>query len=937
VGSELCRDSILDIEILLPVHFFLDRSGSTTFFVNYTKNWAFRALAYDAWLVECAEATASSAAILQRTRSTNMARGYALIVGVSQPGPNSGWSAKALPGVGPDCRNMEQFLKKDCGFQVDVLQDTRATQAAVLSKIGEAKDSLKRGDFFVFYYSGHGGQVDDRDGDESDRKDEVLLIYDRPIVDDQLAELWKGFPEGVRILTLMDACHSGTMVRKATSRGERTEIVCSPVRPLMLGLNKAEKTDVFRSSGGDDSGIQASLIHLSGCTDAQAAADTGQGGAFTLALLRTMSPPPPRDYDQLHAGIVRHLSNRPQVSEMHLFGRWTDEFRKLAPFKIDLTSSALVTATQETASAALAALGLRASGDAVETSSTRGILLSRPTRHRLDLVLDGNSITDVRARAYVLGMFEGVTPGGPAGAIDQQLGGAIREFVARRLFSLKSGEVFMLPTGNAPIPADLVLFAGLGSLDQFHAAPRDCQQLVASNVIRTMIRMGIDEFATVLVGGGSGQSVRQTLENLMLGFADGLRDADPGDRVRRVILCENDRQRYAEMVDSVYALGRGQPFEDISVTIYERPPLPPRPCAERAAPSVATLRSRMFLQVRHQQQDDANRFEAVLLTAGGKATAITSSVAYDPDDRNALLRHLGTSKFDVEKFGSELAAFALDSQFVETLGGPLADGQHLVVVHDAEASKLPWETLRCGDRSLALDGGISRKYLLTGDYSIAKWLERRRFDATLDILLVINPTEDLEGAECEGEIIRKMVQHVPNVKVTEVRGRAATRERLLREFRSGNYDVIHYAGHASFDASSPGRSGLLCADHRTLSGDDLMTLADLPVLVFFNACESGRVRKAPKAVDRLRESVSFAEAFLRGGIANFIGTYWPVGDASAEAFAKEFYGEIVKGRAIGDALLAGRRIVEKTGSYDWATYIHYGDPDFRIKEAGGPS
>ena len=101
--------------------------------------------------------------------------------------------------------------------------------------------------------------------------------------------------------------------------------------------------------------------------------------------------------------------------------------------------------------------------------------------------------------------------------------------------------------------------------------------------------------------------------------------------------------------------------------------------------------------------------------------------------------------------------------------------------------------------------------------------------------------------------------------------------------------------------------------------------------MFFNACESGRIRNVAKQFKRLEESVSFAEAFLRGGIANFIGTYWPVGDDSAEAFAKTFYGGIVSGQAIGDALIAGRRVVQKIGSYDWADYIHYGDPDFRVK------
>jgi hypothetical protein len=566
--------------------------------------------------------------------------------------------------------------------------------------------------------------------------------------------------------------------------------------------------------------------------------------------------------------------------------------------------------------------------------SSRGIIVSRPSQHRLDLVLDGGSITDVRARAYVLGVFQGVTPAGPAKAIDDLVDGAIGDFVARRMFSGKVGDVFMLPTGLMPVMADVVLFVGLGQLDQFVSKPDEVQRFVAANVIRTLIRIGIDEFATVLIGGGSVQTVKQTLANLIRGFVDGLRDIDRGERTRRVILCENNSVRFAEMKEAMFSLARTELFDDIGTTIFEHPPQMARRVSVTAAPTVSEMRPRIFLHVRQQQTDNTQSYEAILLTASGKATAIPSSRAFTLESRDALLTPVGGGRFDVDKFGADLADFALSPEFVQTLAGPLAAGQHLVVVHDAESSKLPWETLRCGDRALALDGGISRKYLLAGNFSVAKWLEKRRFDKTLDILLVVNPTEDLDGAEREGEIIRKLIKDVPEVKVTEVAGKAATRERLLQEFQSGAYDVIHYAGHAMFDANDPGHSGIRCSD-QVLTGQDLAVVGNLPALVFFNACESARVRKAPKEVpspmEQLQKSVSFAEAFLRGGIANFVGTYWPVGDASAEVFAKTFYGGIVQGQAIGDALIAGRSEVQKLGSFDWADYIHYGDPDFQIK------
>jgi hypothetical protein len=495
--------------------------------------------------------------------------------------------------------------------------------------------------------------------------------------------------------------------------------------------------------------------------------------------------------------------------------------------------------------------------------------------------------------------------------------------------------VFMVPTGNAPIPSDVLLFVGLGQLDQFLSKPQEVQKFIAGNIIRTLVQVGIDEFATVLIGGGSGQTVPETLSSLVHGFVAGLRDADPGDRARRVILCENDADRYAEMVDLVYSYARSAAFEDIGLTVYERPPQTPSRQRQMAPPALADFRTRMFLSVRHQSVDGEDSYESILLMPGGKATAIPSSMPYERDERDALLQSIGGGKFKAEKFGTELAKFVLSDEFIEILSGPMAEGQHLIVVHDAESSKLPWETLRCGKRTLALDGGLSRKYLLSGNYSVAKWLEKRRFDRTLDILLLVNPTEDLSGAEREGKIIRQLIKDIPSVNITEIGGKAATRERLLGEFQSGAYDVIHYAGHAGFDKAEPSKSGILCSGEKVLSGADLATIGDLPALVFFNACESGRIRKAPRPINRLQESVSFAEAFLRGGIANFIGTYWPVGDDSAEAFAKTFYGGIVSGQAIGDALIAGRQVVQKSGSVDWADYIHYGDPDFHIKEGTG--
>lgn len=74
---------------------------------------------------------------------------------------------------------------------------------------------------------------------------------------------------------------------------------------------------------------------------------------------------------------------------------------------------------------------------------------------------------------------------------------------------------------------------------------------------------------------------------------------------------------------------------------------------------------------------------------------------------------------------------------------------------------------------------------------------------------------------------------------------------------------------------------------------------------------------------------------MRGGIANFLGTYWPVHDAAALEFAGTFYRSLINGDPIGKALTAGRRDVKKVDPNDWADYLFYGSPDFTVKAGTG--
>ena len=103
------------------------------------------------------------------------------------------------------------------------------------------------------------------------------------------------------------------------------------------------------------------------------------------------------------------------------------------------------------------------------------------------------------------------------------------------------------------------------------------------------------------------------------------------------------------------------------------------------------------------------------------------------------------------------------------------------------------------------------------DLSVAKWLEERQRRATLSILLVVNPTGDLSGAAAEGARIQALFEKLrPAVNIREMVEDQARKHEIIACLASGEYDVIHYAGHAYFDPIDPSRLvGFVCSHRGT--------------------------------------------------------------------------------------------------------------------------
>ena len=576
------------------------------------------------------------------------------------------------------------------------------------------------------------------------------------------------------------------------------------------------------------------------------------------------------------------------------------------------------------------------------------IVIGRKRQRRIDIHLAHGSVTQVDSRAIVLGIFKGVAPSGAAGAIDEQLGGVITDFTERRMIAANMGEVFIMPANRYRMGADMVVFAGLGAFDDFN---EEALRIAAENAARALARTRVDEFATVLMSTGIGMPVGTVLANLLQGFLRGLAESDHDGRLRSITLCETDQERFMQMHAELLRLTTTALFDDLEATVdmIKLPPSP-APVFSTTGRAYDPVEDPVYLIVReliNSREEETNiqfnadfTLRASLLTAGQKATVITDAIDIDGIQLNAHLEQIERESFNIgslDKFGHELAQLVLPPLIRKVLPG--MKNRRIMIIHDARTSWIPWETI-CVDKWYpAADMGLSRKYE-ADNLSVAGWLEERRLAEKLRVLLIVNPTGDLPGAENEGNRIRTLLNNDPTFQIDSLWREEATWSAVRAAFRSGNFDVIHYAGHAFFDPYRRSRSGILCHGKQVLSGLDLVNIEKLPALVFFNACEAARIRKSESFEDekqsdaiakRLERNVGLAEAFLRSGVGNYVGTYWPVGDTPAEQFAAIFYKALALGHSIGEALQEGRKRVMELKSVDWANYIHYGSPAFVVK------
>jgi CHAT domain-containing protein len=224
--------------------------------------------------------------------------------------------------------------------------------------------------------------------------------------------------------------------------------------------------------------------------------------------------------------------------------------------------------------------------------------------------------------------------------------------------------------------------------------------------------------------------------------------------------------------------------------------------------------------------------------------------------------------------------------------------QRLLLVPNQALHVFPLHACRLSDGRYLAD---AFEVVYTPSLSILHRCAARRRTQRDRLLLIENPTLDLVFADVEGARVRRRFPHVQTL-----RGREATRERLLGEFTRCH--VWHFDGHAVFGWDDSLDSALVLQDKRRrqlwLPLRDVFCGLHLPEtqLAVISGCETGML--SPDIVD---EYVGLPSGFLYAGAACVVSSLWAVSDLSTALVMDRFYQEWHSGKSIGAALREAQR------------------------------
>ena len=223
------------------------------------------------------------------------------------------YGAQSLNGCVADAQSFAQSLR-DWGFVVQELTNERATREAIIAGIDGLLAGTSAGDIVTIQYAGHGTQLPDASGDESDGFDEAWVPYDYSdgefVIDDDLGAVFDRYRgRGIDLVVFTDCCHSGTSTRVLLQPNAPQLAAHSRYLPVPREIverylaRRGSEQAAARFGQADSLGWE---IHFAACQDLQSAYEHDGHGDFTRAATSALASAlgSPTSYDGLAASIA---------------------------------------------------------------------------------------------------------------------------------------------------------------------------------------------------------------------------------------------------------------------------------------------------------------------------------------------------------------------------------------------------------------------------------------------------------------------------------------------------------------------------------------------------------------------------------------------------------------------------------------------------------
>lgn len=237
--------------------------------------------------------------------------GFALLVGIDK------YKRSPLSSCVADANAMKKLLMETYQFPEEnilLLTDEAADKSGIMNALQNwLIPKLTSRDQAVFFFSGHGTQVHDYNGDEEDGMDEALcpanvfatipVHADQYITDDELGNLLQQARlKAARLTAIIDSCHSGTGTRSLFDSGSAN----LPTKFLDIGYQEPPVPTKSAPPVERQRNTVDGIISLFACQPDQKAVGGNEGelSVFTRNVIQALSSKPDYSPSQLVASIA---------------------------------------------------------------------------------------------------------------------------------------------------------------------------------------------------------------------------------------------------------------------------------------------------------------------------------------------------------------------------------------------------------------------------------------------------------------------------------------------------------------------------------------------------------------------------------------------------------------------------------------------------------